>query len=209
MSRGQIEMKVGQLAEATGVSVQAIRFYERRGLLPAPRRLQSGYRDYPAEAVRAVLRIKRMQEVGFTLRELEHFLRLLEAEPHNHIERRAYAQAKIRGLDGQIDRLLACNMSALDAEGRKRHKAVSEQMRAAVKELQPLPDGYAFRFDAEQATILLVSEFIARERLCCPFFRFELIAEQESGPLWLRLRGREGVKKFIEAELGLNQYREW
>jgi hypothetical protein len=97
----------------------------------------------------------------------------------------------------------ACNILAMDAEGRKRHKAVSEQMRAAVKEVQPLPDGYAFRFQAEQATILLVSEFIARERLCCPFFRFELIAEQENGPLWLRLRGREGVKEFIEAELGL------
>src|SRR5262249_2371958 len=98
---------------------------------------------------------------------------------------------------------LACNMLALDAEGRKRHKAVSEQMRAAVKEIQPLPDGYAFRFEAEQATILLVSEFIARARLCCPFFKFEVMAEQEGGPLWLRLRGREGVKKFIEAELGI------
>jgi DNA-binding transcriptional MerR regulator len=73
--------------------------------LPAPRRLQSGYRDYPAEAVRAVLRIKRMQEVGFTLRELEHFLRLLEAESHNHVERRAYAEAKIRDIDAQIERL--------------------------------------------------------------------------------------------------------
>ena len=98
---------------------------------------------------------------------------------------------------------LACNMLALDAQGRKRHKEVSEQMRAAVKEAQPLPDGYAFRFAAEQATILLVSEFIARERLCCPFFRFELIAEEEDGPLWLRLRGREGVKEFIKAELGI------
>jgi hypothetical protein len=98
---------------------------------------------------------------------------------------------------------LACNMLALDAEGRKRHRTVSEQMRAAVKKVQPLPDGYAFRFEAEQATILLVSEFIARERLCCPFLRFELIAEQEDGPLWLRLLGREGVKEFIEAELGV------
>lgn len=98
---------------------------------------------------------------------------------------------------------LACNMLALDAEGRKRHKVVSERMRAAVKEVQDLPDGYAFRFPAEESTILLVSEFIARERLCCPFFRFELIAEQEDGPLWLRLRGREGVKEFIAAELGL------
>ena len=100
-------MKVGELAEATGVSVQAIRFYERRGLLPAPRRLQSGYRDYPAETVRAVIRIKRMQEVGFTLRELEHFLRLLEAEPCNHAGRRAYAEAKIRDIDAQIERLRA------------------------------------------------------------------------------------------------------
>ncbi len=94
-------------------------------------------------------------------------------------------------------------MLALDAEERKRHKAVSEQMRAAVKETQALPDGYAFRFTAEQATALLVSEFIARERLCCPFLRFEMVAEQENGPLWLRLRGRDGVKEFIKAELGI------
>jgi hypothetical protein len=103
---------------------------------------------------------------------------------------------------------LACNLLALDAEGRKRHSAVAKQMREAVKEAQPLPDGYAFRFVAEQGAILLVSEFIARERLCCPFLRFELISEQEGGPLWLRLRGREGVKDFIKAEFGLNQYRE-
>lgn len=98
-------MKVGELAEATGVGVQAIRFYERRGLLPSPPRLQSGYRDYPADAVRAVLLIKRMQEVGFTLRELGDFLRLLEAEPHGHAERRAFAEAKIRDIDAQIELL--------------------------------------------------------------------------------------------------------
>ncbi len=100
-------MKVGQLAEATGVSVQAIRFYERRGLLPAPRRLQSGYRDYPAEAVRTVRLIKQMQEVGFTLRELGHFLRLLETQPHNTPERRAYVEAKLGDIDAQIERLRA------------------------------------------------------------------------------------------------------
>jgi hypothetical protein len=62
----------------------------------------------------------------------------------------------------------ACNMLALDAEGRRRHKTVTQQMRAATKEVQALDDGYAFQFPAEQSTILLVSEFIARERLCCP-----------------------------------------
>lgn len=96
-----------------------------------------------------------------------------------------------------------CNMLALDVEGRRRHKTVMEQMRAATNEVKVLPDGYAFRFAADQPTILLVSEFIARERLCCPFFTFEMVAEQEDGPLWLRLRGRKGVKKFIEAEMGI------
>jgi DNA-binding transcriptional MerR regulator len=46
-----------------------------------------------------------MQEVGFTLRELKHFLRLLDTGPHNHVERRTYAKAKIRDIDGQIERL--------------------------------------------------------------------------------------------------------
>jgi hypothetical protein len=113
------------------------------------------------------------------------------------------ASDKVQQKKPSQESALACNVLSLDAEGRKRHKVVSEQMRAAVKEVQPLTDGYAFRFESAQATILLVSEFIARERLCCPFFRFELIAEEENGPIWLRLRGREGVKKFIESELGL------
>jgi DNA-binding transcriptional MerR regulator len=98
-------MKVGQLAEAAGVSVQAIRFYERRGLLPAPPRLTSGYRDYPAETERTVLLIKRMQGLGFTLRELEGFIRLLESQPHNPAERRRRVEAKLQSFDKQIERL--------------------------------------------------------------------------------------------------------
>ena len=100
-------MKVGQLAAAAGVSVQTIRFYERQKLLPAARRLPSGYRDYPAEAVHIVQRIKRMQEVGFTLRELGHFIQLLETQPHNPAERRACVEAKLHSIDAQIERLQA------------------------------------------------------------------------------------------------------
>jgi hypothetical protein len=76
-------------------------------------------------------------------------------------------------------------------------------MRQAIREVKELPDGYSFRFDASQPTVLLVSEFIARERACCPFFTFELVAERNEGPLWLSLRGREGVKEFIVAELNI------
>jgi|SRR5215470_14485693 len=98
-------MRAGQLADAAGVSVQAIRFYERRGLLPAPPRLSSGYRDYPAEMLSRVLLIKQMQGLGFTLRELARFIRLLESEPNNPAERRKCVEAKLRSIDDQILRL--------------------------------------------------------------------------------------------------------
>ena len=97
----------------------------------------------------------------------------------------------------------ACNMLTLDAEGRRRHKIVMDQMKAATREVKELSDRYGFRFQAEHSTILLISEFIARERLCCPFFTFEIVAEREGGPVWLNLRRREGVKAFIKAELGV------
>ena len=97
----------------------------------------------------------------------------------------------------------ACNMSALDAEGRRRHKVVMGEMKTAIKEVKELPDGYGLRFQTEHSRILLISEFVARERLCCPFFTFEIVAEREGGPVWLNLRGRDGVKDFIKVELGV------
>lgn len=99
--------------------------------------------------------------------------------------------------------LFACNMLALDKEARKRHIEVMKQLHAATKEVRELSDAYAFRFASDQATLMLVSEFVARERLCCPFFTFEMVVEPEAGPLWLRLKGPEGVKEFIKAEFGL------
>lgn len=99
--------------------------------------------------------------------------------------------------------LFACNMLALDKEARKRHLEVMKQLQAATKEVRELPDAYAFRFSSDEATLLLVAEFVARERLCCPFFTFEMVVEPENGPLWLRLSGPAGVKAFIKAEFGL------
>ncbi len=50
---------------------------------------------------------------------------------------------------------------------------------------------------------MLAAEFITRERLCCPFFRFELALEPGSEALALRLTGPEGVREFIRQEMGL------
>jgi MerR family copper efflux transcriptional regulator len=61
-------LTTGQVAKAVGVSIQTIRFYEREGILPAPRRTASGYRQYTEETVRVVAFVKRAQELGFTAR---------------------------------------------------------------------------------------------------------------------------------------------
>ena len=70
-------MRLGQLAARSAVSVQTIRYYERRGLLKKPRRLASDYGDYSPESAAIVTFIKRSQESGLTLKEIGTILRLL------------------------------------------------------------------------------------------------------------------------------------
>ena len=62
-------MRIGELATATGLSREALRFYEARGLLRA-NRTHNGYRDYPPETVALVQYIRLAQQLGFTLAEV-------------------------------------------------------------------------------------------------------------------------------------------
>jgi DNA-binding transcriptional MerR regulator len=62
-------MRVGEIAEQTGVSVRAIRYYEQAGLLHAPRRA-NGYREFDASAVERVRAIRDLLDVGFTIEEV-------------------------------------------------------------------------------------------------------------------------------------------
>ena len=98
--------------------------------------------------------------------------------------------------------VFACNPSAMDKEQRARYSVLTKQLFATGKEIQELPDGYAVRFSANPQTIKDAAEFIAYERLCCPFLNFELAVEGEN--LQLRLKGAEGVKEFLKTELGMN-----
>ena len=98
---------------------------------------------------------------------------------------------------------IACNLGAFDAGQRERHGALWDELRATVQEVGELPDGYTLRYASDPTTCLKVAEFITLERLCCPFVTFTLELEREQGPLWLRLTGREGVKDFLRAELGM------
>jgi DNA-binding transcriptional MerR regulator len=71
-------LRIGALASQTGVSVEALRYYEKRGLVRPVARRGSGYREYGADSVRVVLFIKRAQALGFSLAEVEELVRLRE-----------------------------------------------------------------------------------------------------------------------------------
>jgi Hg(II)-responsive transcriptional regulator len=71
-------MRIGEVAAETHVSIQTLRYYERRGLLDAPTRRASGFRQYEADAVQRVRFIRRAQELGFTLQEISDLLTLRE-----------------------------------------------------------------------------------------------------------------------------------
>ena len=69
-------MRIGELAKRAGVSVQAVRFYERRRLIRTPRRTPAGYRVYSEKDLETVSAIKKMQRFGFKLTEIRRVLQL-------------------------------------------------------------------------------------------------------------------------------------
>jgi Hg(II)-responsive transcriptional regulator len=99
-------MRAGQLAQAAGVHLETLRYYERLGLLPSPPRRTSGYREYPAETIPLLRFIKRAQELGFTLAEIEELLRLRSSQQSCGAVRSS-ALAKIEAIDSKVKSLLA------------------------------------------------------------------------------------------------------
>lgn len=95
-------LTIGQLAERTGASVDTIRYYERRGLLPEPPRRDSGYREYPEESAARLRFIRRSKEVGFSLREISSLL-TLRVEPETSCsEVRQQARSKISEIESKM-----------------------------------------------------------------------------------------------------------
>jgi len=71
-------MRIGEVAAQAGVSVDTVRFYERRRLLPTPERTPSGYRTYPRSAVDRILLTRQLRDLGMTLEEIAAALRAVE-----------------------------------------------------------------------------------------------------------------------------------
>lgn len=98
-------LTAGKVARLAKVNFETLRYYERRGLLPAPQRAGSNYRLYTEESVLRLRFIKQAQELGFSLREINDLLSL-RARPGTRcadILRRS--KAKVREIDEKVRRL--------------------------------------------------------------------------------------------------------
>jgi len=104
-------MTIGEVADRSDVNVQTIRYYERRGLLPAPPRSSSGYRQYDAHNVVRIRFIKRAQALGFSLNDISELLDLRIDPSSNCEEVLAHAEIKLRDIDEKIEALRSMRRS--------------------------------------------------------------------------------------------------
>lgn len=95
-------MKIGRLAERSGVGIETLRFYEKEGLLAKPARTESGYRTYPEETVERVQFIRRAKEVGFTLEEISELLALKVSHGKSCESVRQRALSKVEDIDRKV-----------------------------------------------------------------------------------------------------------
>jgi DNA-binding transcriptional MerR regulator len=99
-------MRIGELAHELGTTAQAVRFYERAGLLHEPERTHSGYRVYGASDLKRLRFIRKAKELGFSLDEIGDILRMHDAGQVPCAEVMAIAERHLREAEAEIRRLL-------------------------------------------------------------------------------------------------------
>ena len=109
-------MKIGQVASEADVTIDTVRFYERRGVLPAPQRRPSGYREYTDSTVERIRMARMLQNLGFTLDEI---IGMLQA----HDTGTATCDSERWRLEGALDRI-----DAKIAELRRTRRLMSTAM---------------------------------------------------------------------------------
>ncbi len=95
-------MKIGEVAKAAGVGIDAVRFYEREGLLPEPARRPSGYREYSPDAVLDLRFIRRAKVLGFSLREISELLSISREPDATAGDVKKLAEEKLADLEDKI-----------------------------------------------------------------------------------------------------------
>jgi len=100
-----------------------------------------------------------------------------------------------------VNASIACQLGVFSPEERIRYAALSAQIDAAVVKIVEMPNGFVLHLPGDDTMLALVSEWIALERRCCPFFEFTLSLGGSNSSIRLALTGSPEVKEFLRAEL--------
>jgi Hg(II)-responsive transcriptional regulator len=95
------QLTIGRMAEQAGVGIDTVRFYERRGLLPEPRRTAAGYRLYGEDSINRIRFVRRAKRLGFTLDEIENLLKLQD-QGGRKSEVKEITTRKLQQIDAKI-----------------------------------------------------------------------------------------------------------
>jgi DNA-binding transcriptional MerR regulator len=104
---GKSYLRSSEVARLTGVSTDTLRHYERKGIIPRPRRSANGYREYPPATVARIRLVQRALAVGFTLAELAMVLKQRDQGGTPCRAVRALAETKLAGIEQQLQELTA------------------------------------------------------------------------------------------------------
>jgi DNA-binding transcriptional MerR regulator len=117
-------MQIGIVAKKIGLSVDAIRFYERNGLLPRPPRTEGGFRRYGENDVETLAFVRRVQGLGFKLSEIRGLLRLRG----NRLQPCAPVQRRLQEKLADVQRKLS-DLHKLEHELRSALRSCSKELR--------------------------------------------------------------------------------
>jgi len=106
-------MKIGELSKMTGVPIDTVRYYEKRGLIPKSVRSASGYRQYNKHDATRLKFIVQAKELGFTLDEIGQLL-ALRRDGRACIEVRSVAESKAQEIDIKIQKLSRMRQTLLE-----------------------------------------------------------------------------------------------
>ncbi len=96
---------IGFIAKQSGISVETIRYYEKEGLIEAPDRKESGYRQYKDGAIERLSFIQQAKELGFSLKEIRELLSIKSDANMVCNDVKQLAQEKLSGIENKIKML--------------------------------------------------------------------------------------------------------
>jgi DNA-binding transcriptional MerR regulator len=133
-------MKIGELAERTGLAPSKIRFYEAQGLISQVRRQANGYREYPPQTVRILEIIITAQAGGFSLDQIRHLLPVPGMEKWNKAELLATLKHKVAEIDLLQKRLRQNKARLLEVIRQTEQPSLpcAENAQQVMKKLTPL-----------------------------------------------------------------------